>query len=124
MAHLQDVMRPPDFHQPFRSARRWPEWTIINRHAFVTVKEGVSKYFLDDGGVRTCCDDAPVEGRKYCKLVYVEQEKIGEPGVYYCTGQGTQKAAELQNKAAQLKTQLRRNSISSQRLVFISWWWV
>ena len=83
--------------RPFQSARPWQEWAIINRHAFVTVKEGVSKYFLDDGGVRACCDDAPVEGRKYCKLVYVEQEKIGEPGVYYCTGQGTQKADELHN---------------------------
>ena len=70
---------------------------IVNRHAFVTVEEQVSKYFRDDGGVWACCDAAPVEGRKYCKLVYVEQEKVADPGVYYCTGQGAQKADELHN---------------------------
>ena len=70
---------------------------VVNRHAFVTVDEGVAKYFLEDGGVWACCDAAPVEGRKYCKLVYVEQQKIGEPGVYYCAGQGTHKAGELHN---------------------------
>ena len=70
---------------------------VVNRHAFVTIEEGVSNYFLEDGGVRSCEDSAPAEGRKYCKLVYVEQEKIGEPGVYYCTGQGTQKDKELHN---------------------------
>jgi hypothetical protein len=70
---------------------------IVNRHAFVTVEEQVSKYFRDDSGVWACCDAAPVEGRKYCKLVYVEQEKVADPGVYYCTGQGAQKADELHN---------------------------
>ena len=56
---------------------------IVKRHAFVTVDEGVTKYFRDDGGeVRACEDAAPVVGRMYCKLVYVEQQKIGERGVY------------------------------------------
>ena len=39
-----------------------------------------------------------MEGRAYCRLVHVEQQKIGEPGVFYCTGgQCTQilKADEL-----------------------------
>ena len=71
---------------------------VVNRYAFVSVQEGVSNYFRDgQGEVQPCEDDAPVEGRAYCRLVYVEQEKIGEPGTYYCAGQGAQKADELHN---------------------------
>ena len=71
---------------------------VVNRYAFISVEDGVSNYFRDgEGEVRPCEDAVPVEGRAYCRLVYVEQQKIGEPGVYYCAGQGTQKADELHN---------------------------
>jgi len=94
---LQEQMRAELKAQICQLAPAATKRLVVNRHAFVTVDEGVSKHFLEDGGVWACCDAAPVEGRKYCKLVYVEQQKIGEPGVYYCAGQGTHKAGELHN---------------------------
>ena len=94
---LQEQMRAELKAQICQLAPAATKRLVVNRHAFVTVDEGVAKYFLEDGGVWACCDAAPVEGRKYCKLVYVEQQKIGEPGVYYCAGQGTHKAGELHN---------------------------
>ena len=56
--------------------------------------------------MRACEDAAPVVGRMYCKLVYVEQQKIGERGVYYCEGQGAQREEELHNwsKLVRVKT--------------------
>ena len=57
---------------------------IIKRHAFVYDQHG--DHFEDDGGEVLQCDvgEARVEGRKYCRLLYVVQPKLDEPHLYYC----------------------------------------
>ena len=68
--------------------------TIINRHAFARAEMGCY-YQSEGGGIARCTDAAPVAGRQYFQLVFVEQQKIDEPHMYYCTDVGPKHINDL-----------------------------